>query len=1081
MIHEVLIDLSQKADNIINSKIGFNMDFIKRVTEKALAIVACKSLEELENISISETPRKSLKKSDHFEENKIHLHSNKNSLENESEFIKDNIMPSTQEEEVRTVNNILNVNSNTCEKLPLENTTQCVLNNYFSDKNSDSHEYQSELQGEFCYENDSSENFIKIKNVYSLNASVEISSNSPNLNFPNNSNSNFNFTYEKYQNIDIMRELVECNEEVFSKETVTVSTVTKKSCANISEEDIEVNPNRDNWEEEHNTKKNKTNEIYSDFLPTRTLQANISNSSKEASSCSNKVVSVVCESMPFDKIKNNIDDNIIQETSISNDNVTIQNFQWRKFNEEPILKSGDQTITISDSDSSNEASVETKTPPIFETSLKHATENLKNEDENAKREFLKNLSISPKFGIYKKSVVASSSEGSNSKFISDNNAFISSPLILSSSSDDYTETNSNMLNFNFIGVPINATSYENKPPKSQCLRNFSKAPKKKPNLKKNNKMFNLRSPKLLQPVTKNLQNKNENTLEEESRGEKKLKREKNETHEREKRKIRKERREKLRLSEERRMKRFEQHEEVLKRKIVDKKNKVRCQNLGKNKVSKISPENQIFESSPNAAQLSRTYSIENKLKDLSPIEPINENQQERSSSENLNFSHVYNHVHDKKLFLRQSVVLIDIAQDLPTEVLQNYSISASSLNLSSENSNRSSKTNTVQNVSIIKGSPTITKDIFPPSKNQKKRELGSTRKISTLASEYKDISIDGTRVLCGKDKNLGNALQQNSIHTKKPLFKHQGNKYTRNQISTKEKIIHQKADESIAVACNSAIENDPKLSMETSVLLNNLSNYSDKFVVNSNLKTKDKPKKAKLNILSDNVMQSSLKSAMKKPRIISKNITNSEPAQPNSTPLNKFKKAKFMSLTDSNTLNDAKLSLLKPVVVLKDISNIDSKLNPNSENKKIKEIKKTIQNSKHKVSRDYNLKKKPVHLKNDAVKKNSKEVLNFLSEKEKDSKKGKQSSDISSYEISDISDNSFVETKKTAKKVPSWATGIYLKKYLLKQYYESPDTELLFGNFRNQKAIDLENIFGTDKSFYHSRTSSANWAADESI
>ncbi|GIX99255.1 hypothetical protein CEXT_116801 [Caerostris extrusa] len=186
------------------------------------------------------------------------------------------------------------------------------------------------------------------------------------------------------------------------------------------------------------------------------------------------------------------------------------------------------------------------------------------------------------------------------------------------------------------------------------------------------------------------------------------------------------------------MKRFEQHEEVLKRKIVDKKNKVRCQNLGKNKVSKISPENQIFESSPNAAQLSRTYSIENKLKDL------------------------------------QSVVLIDIAQELPTEVLQNYSISASSLNLSSENSNRSSKTNTVQNESIIKGSPTITNDVYPPSKTQKKRKLRSTRKISTLASEYKDISIDGTRVLCGKDKNLGNLLQQNSIRTKKPLFKHQG-------------------------------------------------------------------------------------------------------------------------------------------------------------------------------------------------------------------------------------------------------------------------------------------------------------------
>ncbi|GIX99253.1 hypothetical protein CEXT_116791 [Caerostris extrusa] len=121
-----------------------------------------------------------------------------------------------------------------------------------------------------------------------------------------------------------------------------------------------------------------------------------------------------------------------------------------------------------------------------------------------------------------------------------------------------------------------------------------------------------------------------------------------------------------------------------------------------------------------------------------------------------------------------------------------------------------------------------------------------------------------------------------------------------------------------------------------------------------------------------------------------------------------------MSLTDSNTLNDAKLSLLKPVVVLKDISNIDSKLNPNSENKKIKEIKKLPKTANIKVPRDYNLKKKPVHLKSNVVKKNSKQVFNFYLKKKKDSKKGKQSSDISSYEISDISDNSFVETK-TAK------------------------------------------------------------------
>ncbi|GFQ97643.1 INCENP_ARK-bind domain-containing protein [Trichonephila clavata] len=107
-------------------------------------------------------------------------------------------------------------------------------------------------------------------------------------------------------------------------------------------------------------------------------------------------------------------------------------------------------------------------------------------------------------------------------------------------------------------------------------------------------------------------------------------------------------------------------------------------------------------------------------------------------------------------------------------------------------------------------------------------------------------------------------------------------------------------------------------------------------------------------------------------------------------------------------------------------------------------------------------------------------MSNKTQKKDRNSEKKDQNSDVSSYEISDTSNNSFNNNVTKHKKIPPWASGIYLKKLLLKQYYESPDTDRIFGDYRNQKAIDLADIFTTDKSLYHKRTSSANWSSDES-
>ncbi|GFR17320.1 hypothetical protein TNCT_672711 [Trichonephila clavata] len=86
-MHEELLELSRKADEIIYFNLDNNMDFLKAIKEKTLSIVACKSLKDLEKHFMSEKTKSNLKTHRTlWEDSRVHLHSNRNSKENSSEF-----------------------------------------------------------------------------------------------------------------------------------------------------------------------------------------------------------------------------------------------------------------------------------------------------------------------------------------------------------------------------------------------------------------------------------------------------------------------------------------------------------------------------------------------------------------------------------------------------------------------------------------------------------------------------------------------------------------------------------------------------------------------------------------------------------------------------------------------------------------------------------------------------------------------------------------------------------------------------------------------------------------------------------
>ncbi|XP_072493237.1 inner centromere protein isoform X3 [Notamacropus eugenii] len=70
------------------------------------------------------------------------------------------------------------------------------------------------------------------------------------------------------------------------------------------------------------------------------------------------------------------------------------------------------------------------------------------------------------------------------------------------------------------------------------------------------------------------------------------------------------------------------------------------------------------------------------------------------------------------------------------------------------------------------------------------------------------------------------------------------------------------------------------------------------------------------------------------------------------------------------------------------------------------------------------------------------------------------------------SDDSTDDETQPRKPIPAWATGTQLTQAVIRQYYQPPDIDQLFGTILSPK---LEDIFNKSKPRYHKRTSSAVW------
>ncbi|KGL82297.1 Inner centromere protein, partial [Tinamus guttatus] len=70
------------------------------------------------------------------------------------------------------------------------------------------------------------------------------------------------------------------------------------------------------------------------------------------------------------------------------------------------------------------------------------------------------------------------------------------------------------------------------------------------------------------------------------------------------------------------------------------------------------------------------------------------------------------------------------------------------------------------------------------------------------------------------------------------------------------------------------------------------------------------------------------------------------------------------------------------------------------------------------------------------------------------------------------SDDSTDDESQPRKPIPAWATGDQLTQAVIRQYYNPPDVDALFGIITNPK---LEDIFNKSKPRYFKRTSSAVW------
>ncbi|GFQ97641.1 INCENP_ARK-bind domain-containing protein [Trichonephila clavata] len=762
MMHEELLELSRKADEIIYSNLDNNMDFLKAIKEKALSIVACKSLTDLEKHFMSEKTKSNLKTHRTlWEDSRVHLHSNRNSKENSSEFtdertpqviptsVKTRISDRSQNSGSTSVDNEKDnlyqgmcFNTDGLKECPNFNTSQTTRQNF-----------------EKGYESSSFENNIKISNVHSLSASVEISSKSSSVNYSSGANSEANFKYEEYQNVDIMQKIETNNEDMISKETVTVSTLIKTSFTKFSNENI--------WENVHD---NVTNDSVNpncenedcDPLSIETLQSDDVNSLTEENF--NNDGNYV--NQPYVKGTSSfipVKDPKIGFGTINSDTETIKTVV-------DVSDSTGKNSNIHESEGENFNGSSEGRPGLsfVETKLAIPHNLLSETNEDSETQSVQENSVVPKIIILEESSTKCNSNNLNSGCFSEPNSNESSRNEKNNTEIDIMNPHSkkkhevrkiemsNVLTVSgtesFHALFKNQKYYDNRPKNKHLHKSHLTA----------KTGYNLRSQesrKICIPSTRSEASK-VLLLKKKAEEKKKLREQRMKLTQERRERLEKERREKLRRSESRRIKRFKQHEDVLKRKKVDPKQKAVCEkmstteNLSKESF-KVIPEPQASETLRD-----RTYLIESNLNDLSPIETVVENIHDRSSNDDLN-SLLAN---DKKLFMRQSVVLRNIAETWPPELLQNV------IHVDfrgKEDQNCRLEHNSLNETNNIKTSNQSEKNPFGPIRNQMKRHIRSTRKISVSSNDSKEFGKNDGNIkkklkISGNNERLKTLSKQES-------------------------------------------------------------------------------------------------------------------------------------------------------------------------------------------------------------------------------------------------------------------------------------------------------------------------------
>ncbi|GBN25320.1 hypothetical protein AVEN_132784-1, partial [Araneus ventricosus] len=679
---------------------------------------------------------------------------------------------------------------------------------------------------------------------------------------------------------------------------------------------------------------------------------------------------------------------------------------------------------------------EDQLPPTAPNSPHKTVQGLKNVDD-IKVETLGKFSLSPRIIIKKEGSESNSADNLKSGFVSEAVGHVN-PI----SARDNIEINgkkkfskkTHILSKNIQGVSTIPLSIENNPPDTINSKKFSfdSRLKSKPKVSMspsltNTWSHNLGSSKNNLLLKTNHKYRKESSkievnkhlsLKEKVKEKKKVREQKMTiTHER-REDLEKSRREKLLLDEERR-KRFETNEYILKRKIMDVKNEAKRIKLSKQFAisSEASPQ---VNSEPQSSQtgLNHTYLAKN-LKDLSPVEPT-ENAQVSSNGNGLNYALLYSSTYDKKIFLKQSVVLSDIAQMMPAGTIQNcINLSQNkeikrickSNNLSKikppvvarktyscapikhtgqvenrqdhssgEGLNYSLLYSSVYDRKIFMKQSVVLSDIaqlmpagtiqncinfyqnneMKPILNRKpnsitdkvrevklsavakknsfrtstKRQTSSTRKISVAPNINKKVRVKNRRLLKNylttrKQERIGKVLKENDTQCVKSMYD-QDRKgiFNSNSVKVEEIIdsveaklpLYETTKGNDAIAMIEELRRDQKISVEPYVVIENLSNSEKQVNVYPEIKISNAEKKEKSMIISSNTNNSDPKLSVLRPVVVLKDITN---IKSNHSRLTDVKRVK-VSVLDNGMKNHPKLSTLKPGIVLKDIINSKS-------------------------------------------------------------------------------------------------------------------------------------------------------------